>query len=195
MQTTRSSIDIDAAAVPAGTSMFAVILTHFTSGTSPCSRTMVRQPSDLWRARQRQAGRHGTGDRWHRVVPCRSTKPRSRTRSGALSQAKWRWAASGQLDRLEDVFDDDLVFVHLTGNITSKSEWMRELRSRRFVYDHIEPLETSVRALTEDVAVVVARGAFTVNGGLVFPLVCTEVYAKRNGRWKLVTLHACSDST
>jgi hypothetical protein len=47
---------------------------------------------------------------------------------------------------LEDVFDDELVFVHLNGYITSKREWMSELRSRRFVYDRIEPHETSVRA-------------------------------------------------
>jgi hypothetical protein len=38
----------------------------------------------------------------------------------ALSEAKWRWATEGQLDRLEDVFDDELVFVHLNGYITSK---------------------------------------------------------------------------
>jgi hypothetical protein len=43
---------------------------------------------------------------------------------------------------------------------------MSELRSRRFVYDRIEPHETSVRAFG-DTAVAVCRGTFTVNGGLV----------------------------
>src|SRR3954454_6754246 len=84
----------------------------------------------------------------------------------ALSQAKWRWATSGELDRLEDLFDDELVFVHLNGYITSKAEWMGELRSGHFVYERIEPQETSARALGEDAGVVVGRGTFTVNGGL-----------------------------
>jgi hypothetical protein len=72
---------------------------------------------------------------------------------------------------------------------------MSELRSRRFGYDHIEPHETSIRALGTGAAVLVARGSFTVSGGLVFDLVCTEVYARRDGAWKLVSLHAWPDST
>jgi hypothetical protein len=100
----------------------------------------------------------------------------------ALSVTKWRWATGGQLDRFEDVFDDELVFVHLNGYITSKPEWMSELRSQRFIYDRVEPHETSVRALSDDAAAVVARGTFTVNGGMVFKLVCTEVYAKRDSQ-------------
>jgi hypothetical protein len=112
----------------------------------------------------------------------------------ALSEAKWLWASDDQLDRLEDLFDDELVFVHLNGRITSKPEWMNELRARRFVYDHIEPHETSVRAYG-DAAVVAARGTFTVNGAIVFKLVCTEVYAMRGGQWKLVSFHACSDGS
>lgn len=110
-----------------------------------------------------------------------------------LSEAKWRWATDGQLDRLADLFDDELVFVHLNGHITSKQEWMSELLSRRFVYNQIEPRKTSVCAFG-DAAVVVGRGRFTVNGGLLFNFVCTEVYAKRGGQWKLVSLHACSNS-
>ena len=66
----------------------------------------------------------------------------------ALSQAKWRWATDGERDRLADLFDDELVFVHLNGDVTSKAEWMGELRSRRFVYERIEPQETSARALS-----------------------------------------------
>jgi hypothetical protein len=82
----------------------------------------------------------------------------------------------------------------LNGHITSKAEWMCELRSRHFVYHRIEPHATSARALSEDAGVVVGRGTFTVNGGLVFPLVCTEVYARQDGEWKLVHLHACASS-
>jgi hypothetical protein len=90
------------------------------------------------------------------------------------------------------LFDDELVFVHLNGHITSKPEWMSELRSQRFVYEQIEPHASSVRVFG-DAAVVVGRATFVVNGGMVFKLVCTEVYARRGEPWKLVSLHACSD--
>jgi Domain of unknown function (DUF4440) len=113
----------------------------------------------------------------------------------ALSEAKWHWATDDQLDRLEDLFDDELVFVHLNGYISSKAEWMGELRTRRFVYERIEPQETSARALSENAGVVVGRGTFTVNGGLVFPLVCTEVYTRQGGQWKVVNLHACASGS
>jgi hypothetical protein len=113
----------------------------------------------------------------------------------ALSKAKWRWATDGELDRLEDLFDDELVFVHLIGDIRSKAEWIGELRSGRFVYERIEPHETLARALGQDAGVVVGRGTFTVNGGLVFRLVCTEVYARFDGEWKLANLHACTSGS
>jgi hypothetical protein len=44
---------------------------------------------------------------------------------------------------LSNLFDDDLIFVHLNGYITSKQEWMGQLRSRRFVYDRIDLKEAS----------------------------------------------------
>jgi hypothetical protein len=52
-----------------------------------------------------------------------------------------------------------------------------------------------VRALGDDAAVLVARGTFTVNGGLVFRLASTEVCARRDGKCKLITLDACSDNS
>jgi ketosteroid isomerase-like protein len=109
----------------------------------------------------------------------------------ALSLEKFRWKTDGHFDRLADLFDDDLVFVHLTGHITSKQEWMRQLESRAFVYDRIDLKEASVRAYG-DTAVLVGKATFVVNGGSVFPLVYTEVYVRKNDRWKLVNLHTCS---
>ena len=41
-------------------------------------------------------------------------------------------------------------------------------------------------------AVLVGKAAFTVNGGSVYNLVYTEVYTKKNGKWKLVNLHTTS---
>jgi hypothetical protein len=42
----------------------------------------------------------------------------------ALSEAEWRWSVDGRFDELADLFDDDLVFVHLTGHISPRQEWI-----------------------------------------------------------------------
>jgi Domain of unknown function (DUF4440) len=109
----------------------------------------------------------------------------------ALSREKFRWKTEGHFDLLSDLFDDDLVFVHLNGHITSKQEWMSQLRSRRFVYNRIDPKEASVRAYG-DTAVLVGKATFVVNGGTVYKLVYTEVYTRRNNQWKLANVHTCS---
>jgi hypothetical protein len=110
-----------------------------------------------------------------------------------LSKQKFRWKTEGHFDLLSDLFDDDLVFVHLNGYITSKQEWMSQLRSQWFVYDRIDLKEASVRAYGET-AVLVGKATFVVNGGSVHKLVYTEVYTRRNNQWKLVNLHTCSGS-
>ena len=111
----------------------------------------------------------------------------------ALSKEKFRWKTEGHFDLLSDLFDDDLVFVHLNGYITSKQEWMSQLRSGWFVYDRIDLKEASVRAYG-DTAVLVRKATFVVNGGSVHRLVYTEVYTRKNNQWKLVNLHTCSGS-
>jgi ketosteroid isomerase-like protein len=108
-----------------------------------------------------------------------------------LSQDKFRWKTEGNIDAVADLFDDDLVFVHITGHITSKAEWINELKTRRFVYNKIVQKEASVK-VHGNTAVLVGKAYFTVNGGSVYKLVYTEVYTKKNEKWKLVNLHTTS---
>jgi hypothetical protein len=39
-----------------------------------------------------------------------------------LSAKKFQWAADGYIDRFAELVDDNLAFVHLTGQISSKQE-------------------------------------------------------------------------
>jgi hypothetical protein len=43
-----------------------------------------------------------------------------------------------------------------------------------------------------DTAVLAGKAYFTVNGGSIYKLVYTEVYTKKNEKWKLVNLHTTS---
>jgi len=108
-----------------------------------------------------------------------------------LSLEKFRWKTTGKFDLLADLFDDELVFVHITGHITTKDDWINQLKTGRFVYNKIEQKEASVKVYG-NTAVLVGKATFTVNGGSVYHLVYTEVYTKKNNQWKLVNLHTTS---
>lgn len=108
----------------------------------------------------------------------------------ALSLAKFEWKTSGQIDRLEDLFDDALHFVHITGHVSSKAEWIAELRSRRFVYDRIEPKGATV-TVDGDRATLNGKAVFDVTMGRHkgrYRLAFTETYVRRSDGWKLTEL-------
>jgi len=108
-----------------------------------------------------------------------------------LSLEKFKWKTEGKVDLVEDLFDDELIFVHLTGNITTKKEWISQMRSKSFVYNKIELKEHSAKVYG-NTAVLVGKAKFTVNGGSVYNLVYTEVYTRKNNKWQLVNLHTTS---
>jgi hypothetical protein len=109
-----------------------------------------------------------------------------------LSQEKFRWKTTGKFDLLANLFDDELVFIHLTGHVTTKADWISQLKRGTFVYNKIEQKEASAKVYG-NTAVLVGRAKFTVNGGSVYHLIYTEVYTKKHNKWKLVNLHTTSD--
>ncbi len=50
-----------------------------------------------------------------------------------VSQDKLTWKNTGQYDRLAELFDDALVLIHITGQVTTKADWMTQRRTGRFV--------------------------------------------------------------
>ncbi|MFV8325275.1 nuclear transport factor 2 family protein [Flavobacterium sp. ZS1P14] len=108
-----------------------------------------------------------------------------------LSRDKFRWKTQGKIDLIEDLFDDELVFIHLTGQMTTKAEWIKQLKSGSFVYNKIEQKEASAKVYG-NTAILVGKAHFTVNGGSIYKLVYIEVYTKKNEKWKLVNLHTTS---
>ena len=108
-----------------------------------------------------------------------------------LSADKYHWYTEQKIEPVKDLYDDDLVFVHLNGHISNKKEWIGEMLSGSFVYNQINVKEASAKVYG-NAAVLVGKASFIVNGGSKYNLIYTEVYTKKNGRWKLVSIHTCS---
>lgn len=47
-----------------------------------------------------------------------------------LSLEKCKGKTTGQFDRLADLFDDELIFIHLTGKVTTQSDWINQLKTK-----------------------------------------------------------------
>jgi ketosteroid isomerase-like protein len=109
----------------------------------------------------------------------------------ALSAEKFQWAADGQIDRFADLLDDNLAFVHLTGQISSKQKWIAQLRAGAYGYRKMQFIDSDVHD-HGDTAVLVGRVDILVASGHTWRLAVTEVYVNKQDSWKLVSAHACS---
>ena len=81
--------------------------------------------------------------------------------------------------------------MHLTGQISSRAEWVAQLRAGAHGYRQLEFVDCEVH-VHGDTAVLVGRVDILVASGHKWRPAVTEVYVKKDGSWKLVSAHACS---
>jgi len=92
---------------------------------------------------------------------------------------------SATLDRL---LGDDLTYVHASGLVQSKTEFIADLKSSKRVYKSVTNSDVNVRLL-QGAAVITAKSEISVSfegNENELSLRVIEVYAKRNGRWQLI---------
>ena len=98
---------------------------------------------------------------------------------------------------LDTLLDEDLTYVHTDGEMQSKAELIDLIRSRRLVYESIEPSEVHVRVY-EGVAIATGLSRMRVRsatGVSSFGIRFTEAYVRREGRWLLTAWQATRVST
>jgi len=107
----------------------------------------------------------------------------------SLSRTKWQWMSDGQIDRLDALFHENAVFVHMGGTMTKKEE-LEVIRTGRIHYKKADIQEESVRFAGETAIVLCKNRLTAVVGGneVVNPFVVTEVYVRDGDRWKLASL-------
>ena len=110
----------------------------------------------------------------------------------ALHQKKFDFMISKQFDSLSLILDADLKYIHSNGWVESKEDLLANLKSDKLVYKKVTVSETKV-TLTNHVAIVSGKGLFSVileNQKIEIPLMYSEIYVKKRGKWLLLHRHA-----
>ncbi len=106
-----------------------------------------------------------------------------------LSKNKWLWMADKNVPKLNTLFDEKSVFVHMGGS-WGKVQELDVIKSGGIWYKQAEIQETSVQII-DNTAILLNKIKLTaVVGGneVINPFIVTEVYIKQNNVWKLGSL-------
>jgi ketosteroid isomerase-like protein len=104
---------------------------------------------------------------------------------------KKRMQAMAQKDfaTLNAVLADDLIYTHSSARLDSKQSLIGNMQSGATVYTSVEPSEVKAQDLGDAVVLTGVAQIKVVSNGKpnAFGVRFTDIYAKRNGRWQMVT--------
>jgi ketosteroid isomerase-like protein len=90
---------------------------------------------------------------------------------------------------LDAVLADDLIYTHSSARLDSKQSLIGNMQSGATVYTSVEPSEVKAQDLGDAVVLTGVAQIKVVSNGKpnAFGVRFTDIYAKRNGRWQMVT--------
>ena len=109
-----------------------------------------------------------------------------------LHEAKFRWMVNKRLDSLNNMLDERVQYVHSNGWIQNKKEIIEDIRSGKLTMTNVKVTEAKARVY-KGFVVINGKGIFSVimdGKPLDVSLLYTEVYARRQNGWLLVSRHA-----
>ena len=107
-------------------------------------------------------------------------------------EARLQAMVKADLAALEDILADDLSYVHSSGSVDSKREFVDAIRTGRLKYKSYDRKEAAV-AVYGDTALVTGKAfVVVVREGADVPirLQFTNVWVKRAGKWRMVAWHS-----
>ena len=106
-----------------------------------------------------------------------------------LSKEKWQWMADKDVDKLDDLFHEKSMFVHMGGSWGKERE-MQIIESGGIWYKKADIHEVSVNIIDNTAILLNRIDLLAVVGGneVTNPFEVTEVYIKQGGSWKLGSL-------
>jgi hypothetical protein len=106
-----------------------------------------------------------------------------------LSERKWQWMADKNVEKLEELFHDNSVFVHMGGSWGKQRE-IDIIKSGGIHYKKADIHEVSVEVIG-NTAILLNRITLLAEVGgneVTNPFMVTEVYKEEAGDWKLASL-------
>lgn len=106
-----------------------------------------------------------------------------------LSKAKWAWMADKDLAKLDGLFDEKAMFVHMSGK-WGKANELEVIKSGRIWYKKAEVYSAVVNLFGDSAILLAEVDLIAVVGGneVVNAFMVTEVYIKDQGTWKMGAL-------
>ena len=106
-----------------------------------------------------------------------------------LDKKRMQAMAKKDVATLEAVLADDLVYTHSSARLDTKRSLIDAMMSGATVYTGIEPSDVKAQDLGDAVVLTGIAQIKVVSNGTpnAFGVRFTDIYAKRDGRWQMVT--------
>lgn len=106
-----------------------------------------------------------------------------------LSKQKWIWMAERKTDKLDELFHEKSVFVHMGGTMDKQQE-LGTIKSGGIHYKKADIHEASVDVIGNTAILLNRITLLAIVGGneVTNPFMVTEVYKKQDNSWKLASM-------
>ena len=106
-----------------------------------------------------------------------------------LDKKRMQAMAEKDIATLEKVLADDLIYCHSSARLDTKKSLIGNMQAGTTVYTSVVPSEVKAQDLGDSVVLTGLCQIKVVSNGApnAFGVRFTDVYAKRNGQWQMVT--------
>ena len=106
-----------------------------------------------------------------------------------LDRKRMQAMAAKDYKFLGEVLADDLIYTHSSARLDTKASLIGNMQSGSTVYTSVEPSDVKAQDLGDTVVLTGVAQIKVVSGGKpnAFGVRFTDVYAKRAGKWQMVT--------
>jgi len=107
----------------------------------------------------------------------------------SLSKMKWEWMSEKNVNALNGLFDSKSVFVHMGGS-WGKTQELKVIKNGAIWYKKAEVYSVAVNLIGNTAILLNDIDLEAVVGGnkVINPFMVTEVYVKKDGKWKMGSL-------
>ena len=88
------------------------------------------------------------------------------------------------LDTLKTVYAVDFVFIHGTGQVQNKEEWLQAVQKSDFIARELDAQSVEIHG---DVAITTGRLTISANGKETIWVDYVRVYRRNNYRWQMIS--------